>query len=43
MKLICGVPYNPQHQGDVEAFNRTGQDFLTLAKNQLIDRYNLEN
>ena len=29
---ITGGPYNPQHQGAVEAFNRTIQDFLISAK-----------
>ena len=42
MQQIYGVPYNPQHQGAVEAFNRIVQDFLTLAKNQQMDSYNLE-
>ena len=39
---IYGVPYNPQHQGSVEAFNRTVQNFLTSAKDHQKDRYNLE-
>ena len=39
---IYGVPYNPQHQGAVEAFNRTVQNFLTSAKDHQKDRYNLE-
>ena len=42
VQQIYGVPYNPQHQGSVEAFNRNIQDFLTLAKDQQIDSYNLE-
>ena len=42
MQHIYGVPYNPQHQGDVDVYNRTVQDFLTLAKDQKIDSYNLE-
>ena len=42
VQQIYGVPYNPQHQGAVEAFNRTVQDFLTLAKDQQMDSYNLE-
>ena len=29
---IFGTPYNPQHQRDVEAFNRTVQNFLKLVK-----------
>ena len=37
VQQIYGVPYNPQHQGAVEAFNRTVQDFLTLAKDQQMD------
>ena len=36
------MPYNPQHQGAIEAFYRTVQDFLTLAKDQQMDSYNLE-
>ena len=40
VQRIYGVPYNPQHQGAVEAFNRTVQDFLTHAKDQQIDSYN---
>ena len=39
---IHGVPYNPQHQGAVEALNRTVQNFLTSAKDHKKDRYNLE-
>ena len=42
VQQIYEVTYYPQHQGAVEAFNRTAQDFLTLAKNQQIDSYNLE-
>ena len=42
LQQIYGVPYNPLHQGAVEAFNRTVQNFLTLAKYQLMDSYNLE-
>ena len=39
---ILGTPYNPQHQGAVEAFNRTVQDFLTLAKEHQKDYYSLD-
>ena len=39
---MYGVPYNLQHQGAVEAFNRTVQDLLTLARDHQGDRYNLE-
>ena len=39
---MYGVPYNPQHQGAVEAFNRTAQDFLALARDHQEDSYNLE-
>ena len=39
---MYGVPYNPQHQGAVEAFNRTVQDFLTLARDHQGDSYNLK-
>ena len=39
---IYGVPYNPQHQGAVEAFNNTVQNFLTPTKDHQKDRYNLE-
>ena len=39
---IYRVSYNPQHQGAVEAFNRTVQNFLTSAKDHQKDRYNLE-
>ena len=42
MQQIYEVPYNPQHQGAVEAFNQIVQDFLTLAKDQQMDSYNLE-
>ena len=36
------APYNPQHQGAVEAFNRTVQDFLTMAKDHQREKYNIE-
>ena len=36
------MPYKPQHQGAVEACNRTVKDFITLAKDQHMDSYNLE-
>ena len=39
---IYGEHYNPQHQGAVEAFNRTVQNFLTSAKDRQKNRYNLE-
>ena len=42
IQLVYGVPYNPQHRGAVEAFNRTVQDFLTLARDHQGDSYNLE-
>ena len=42
VQQIYGVPHNPQHQGAVEAFNRTVQDFLTLAKDEQMDSHNLE-
>ena len=42
IQQVYGVPYNPQHQGAVEAFNRTVQDFLTLARNHQGDSYSLE-
>ena len=42
VQQIYGVPYNLQHQGVVEAFNRIDQDFLTFAKDQQMDSYNLE-
>ena len=29
---ITGDPYNPQHQGSVEAFNKTIQDFFISDK-----------
>ena len=29
---ITGGPYNPQHQGAVEVFNKTIQDFLISTK-----------
>ena len=32
IKQIFGTPYNPQHQGAVEAFNRTVQDFIQWPK-----------
>ena len=40
---IFGTPYNPQHQGAIEAFNRTVQDFLTLAKVHQKYDYSLDN
>ena len=42
IQQVYGVPYNPQHQGTVEAFNRTVQDFLTLARDHQGDSYNLD-
>ena len=42
IQQVYGVPYNPQHQGAVEAFNRTVQDFLTQARDHQGDSYNLE-
>ena len=42
VQQIYGMSYNPQHQGAVEAFNQTVQDFLTLVKDQQKDSYNLE-
>ena len=39
---MYGVPYNPQYQGAVEAFNRTVQDFVTLVREHQGDSYNLE-
>ena len=42
IKQIFGTPYNPQHQGAVEAFNRTVQDFLTMAKDHQREKYNIE-
>ena len=42
IQQVYGVPYNPQHQGAGEAFNKTVQDFLTLARNHQGDSYYLE-
>ena len=42
IKQIFGTPYNPQHQGVVEAFNRTVQDFLTMVKDHQREKYNIE-
>ena len=42
IQQVYGAPYNPQHQGAVEAFNRIVQDFLTLARDHQGDSYNLE-
>ena len=42
IKQIFGTPYNPQHQGAVEAFNRTVQDFLTMAKDHQREKYNID-
>ena len=42
IKQIFGTPYNPQHQGAVEVFNRTVKDFLTVAKDHQRDKYNIE-
>ena len=39
---VYEVPYNPHHQGAVEAYNRTVQDFLTLARDHQGDSYNFE-
>ena len=42
IKQIFGTPYNLQHQGAVEAFNRTVQDFLTMVKDHQREKYNIE-
>ena len=39
---IWGSPYHPQNQGAVEAFNRTVQNFLYLAKDMNRDNFELE-
>ena len=39
---IFGTPYNPKHQGVVETFNLTVQDFLTLTKDHQLEKYNIE-
>ena len=39
---IRGSPYHPQSQGAVEAFNKTIQNFLYLAKNMNEDNFDLE-
>ena len=39
---IFGTPFNSQHQGVVEAFKRTVQDYFTLAKDHQKDDYNLD-
>ena len=39
---IRGSPYHPQSQGAVEAFNRTVQNFLYLAKDMNGDNFELE-
>ena len=42
IKQIFETPYNPQHQGDVEAFNQTVKDFLTMIKDHQKEKYNIE-
>ena len=42
IQQVYVVPYNPQHQGAIEAFNRTVQEFLTLVRDHQGDSYNLE-
>ena len=39
---IRGSPYHPQSQGAVEAFNKTIQNFLYLAKDMNEDNFDLE-
>ena len=39
---VRGSPYHPQSQGEVEAFNRTVQNYLYLAKNMNEDEFILE-
>ena len=40
--FINGTPGHPQSQGAIEAFNKTVQNFLILAKDAQKDKFNLE-
>ena len=39
---VNGTPGHPQSQGAIEAFNKTVQNFLILAKDARKDKFNLE-
>ena len=40
--FVNGAPGHPQSQGAIEAFNKTVQNFLILAKDAQKDKFNLE-
>ena len=40
--FVNGTPGHPQSQGVIEAFNKTVQNFLILAKDVQKDKFNLE-
>ena len=40
--FVNGTPGHPQSQGAIEAFNKTVQNFLILAKDAQKDKFNLE-
>ena len=42
INFVNGTPGHPQSQGAIEAFNKTVQNFLILAKDAQKDKFNLE-
>ena len=42
INFVNGTPGHPQSQGAIEAFNKTVQNFLILAKDAQKDNFNLE-
>ena len=42
INFVNGTPGHPQSQGAIEAFNKTVQNFLILAKDDQKDKFNLE-
>ena len=43
INFVNGTPWHPQSQEAIEAFNKTVQNFLILAKDVQKDKFNLEN